>query len=173
MCFSRHVRSPIGSSTGEKEAALIRYSFSSDLRMLPDILHGDINTNATDQDGYTALVAASERGHTDVVNFLLPQGAHINARNKAGNTSTALAAIDCYEAVIRLLLNAEDVDTIVLYGVLCAVVCERHWQVADLLHDRCSLFKPVGHRLYSLGRLRARVLAHQSMRQRPQSPRPR
>ena len=68
--------------------------------MLPDLLHGGANINAADQDGYTALLAASERGHADAVNFLLSQGAHINARNKAGNTSMALAAIDGHEAVI-------------------------------------------------------------------------
>ena len=104
--------------------------------MLPDLLHGGANINATDQDGFTALLAASERGHADVVNFLLPQGAHINARNKAGNTSMTLAAIDGQEAVIRLLLSADDVDTNVLYGALCAAVCKRPWQVADLLHNR-------------------------------------
>ena len=47
--------------------------------------------NAKDKDGTTALMAASARGHFDVVSTLLAAGANINDQNDDGHTALMFA----------------------------------------------------------------------------------
>lgn len=70
-----------------------------------------INVNAKNHLGWTALMLASSRGHTDIVQFLvgLP-GINVNAESKDGRTAVALAFNrgDC--GILEILLDARGID---------------------------------------------------------------
>ncbi|MBQ8468155.1 MAG: ankyrin repeat domain-containing protein [Clostridia bacterium] len=52
---------------------------------------GEIDVNAKDADGYTALMYAAESGNVPAVVLLLEAGAEIDAQNKYGNTALMIA----------------------------------------------------------------------------------
>jgi uncharacterized protein len=72
----------------------------------------DVHTRAEDIAGYTALMMASGRGHTELVRFLLDRGADIDART-LGTRATALmmASEKGHAEVVRFLLDrGADID---------------------------------------------------------------
>lgn len=46
------------------------------------LLANGANVNAEDNEGFTALIIAAERGHTSIVKTLLAEGADVNAKTK-------------------------------------------------------------------------------------------
>ena len=73
--------------------------------------HGaDINAVATNGSGYTALTGAVAGGHTEVVAWLLAQGADPNYRYAAGYSPLLTAAANGHLAIVELLL-ARGADT--------------------------------------------------------------
>jgi ankyrin repeat protein len=59
--------------------------------------------NELGQDGYTAMHAAAENGHLEVLRFLIENGAELNPRVTSGQTPLTLAAAaDQAEAVALL-----------------------------------------------------------------------
>jgi ankyrin repeat protein len=61
-------------------------------------------THAQRSGGVTALLVASERGHADMVQFLLSRGANKEATNSGGWTPLMLAAASRRAEVVALLL---------------------------------------------------------------------
>ena len=57
-----------------------------------------------------ALNIAAEMGNTSIVQMLVDAGAHLNSRNYLGRTPVSSAIENGHEAVVRLLLECEDVD---------------------------------------------------------------
>ena len=58
-----------------------------------------------DGDGSTALFRAAFYNRTDVVRYLLNNGANVNKQNRWGETALHLASIDNYTDVMRILLK--------------------------------------------------------------------
>ena len=58
-----------------------------------------------DGDDWTALKRAAFSNQTDVVRYLLNNGANVNKQNRWGGTALHLASIDNYTDVMRLLLE--------------------------------------------------------------------
>jgi len=70
------------------------------------------------QDGTTALMIASSKGHSSVVRKLLQAGATVNITNQGGWTALYLAAWGGHEDVVELLLEAKadpELKTKVIY----------------------------------------------------------
>jgi ankyrin repeat protein len=61
--------------------------------------------NNKDNNGYTALMIASENGHKEVVELLLNKGANINYKNDDGYTALMLASAKGHKNIVELLLN--------------------------------------------------------------------
>jgi ankyrin repeat protein len=61
--------------------------------------------NRKDDNGWTALHFAANRGHEAVVQLLLNKGADINAKTKTGTTALHIAAQRGSEVVVRLLID--------------------------------------------------------------------
>uniref|UniRef100_A0A1X7SJT1 Uncharacterized protein n=1 Tax=Amphimedon queenslandica TaxID=400682 RepID=A0A1X7SJT1_AMPQE len=51
----------------------------------------------------TALIAAAEEGHYDIVQLLLNNGANQSTRNNSGETALAVAARKGYDNIVQLL----------------------------------------------------------------------
>tara|TARA_B100001123_G_scaffold326155_1_gene366751 strand:+ start:882 stop:1514 length:633 start_codon:yes stop_codon:yes gene_type:complete len=65
----------------------------------------EIDIDITDELGNTALINASNKGHLEVVDFLINNGANINYQNKQGLTAAMKAAENNNFYVIKLLLD--------------------------------------------------------------------
>lgn len=51
------------------------------------------NVNQTDEDGRTALIAASYMGHSEIIEYLLDNGAEIDHQDADGRTALSVAAL--------------------------------------------------------------------------------
>ena len=65
----------------------------------------EVNIDTTDALGNTALINASDKGHVEIVDFLINNGADINYQNKQGQTPAMKAAEKNNFYVIKLLLD--------------------------------------------------------------------
>ena len=65
----------------------------------------EIDIDTTDELGNTALSNASDRGHLEIVDFLINNGADINYQNKQGQTPAMKAAEKNNFYIIKLLLD--------------------------------------------------------------------
>jgi len=66
----------------------------------------NIAVNMKDDYGYTALMEASQRGHTEIARALLAAGANVNMQNKYGDTALMEASQRGHTEVVRALLAA-------------------------------------------------------------------
>jgi ankyrin repeat protein len=66
----------------------------------------EYNIDNQNENGDTALIRASSRGHTEVVKFLIKEGADVNTKDIFGNTALTLASLGGYIEVVKLLLEA-------------------------------------------------------------------
>lgn len=64
------------------------------------LLKNGADVNARDEQDMTALMWASERGHTEMVKLLLENGADVNANNNDGQTAL-MVVCDCDEEYIH------------------------------------------------------------------------
>lgn len=64
-----------------------------------------VNAAGVGADGSTALMASCERGHKDIVEFLLSYGAEKDARGKSGETALMWAVQEGYFGIVELLLQ--------------------------------------------------------------------
>jgi ankyrin repeat protein len=75
----------------------------------------EVTLNGKDQYGYTPLQSAARNGHTDIVKFLIDQGALIEDHEQ-GDQALIDAASDGYFEVIKLLCTEGKVDPNATYG---------------------------------------------------------
>ena len=67
----------------------------------------DVDVNATDDEGETALTAAARAGRTEIVQQLITAGAHLNPKSKSlGTTPLQDAEMRGHEATAKLLRDA-------------------------------------------------------------------
>jgi ankyrin repeat protein len=59
----------------------------------------------TDEEGRTALHYAADRGHEDIVTFLLGQGAQANSRDEDGTTPFMMACVEGHMGVMKVFLQ--------------------------------------------------------------------
>ena len=100
----------------KRTAGAVVYAADAGHRGIVEVLaaHG-ADLHHRGQDG-TALVAASQNGHLDVVKFLLSKKADVNATDKNGATALILASGNGHAEIVSLLLgkgakmNAQNAD---------------------------------------------------------------
>ena len=93
------------------DVALIQNASEGNLDEVRRLLYAGANVNAQLDEGITALIIASSKGHVDVVRLLLQQsGVEVNARAENGATALVVASLAGYDDVVRELLRHSEVD---------------------------------------------------------------
>ncbi|KAJ8599135.1 hypothetical protein CTAYLR_008286 [Chrysophaeum taylorii] len=121
------------------QEALFEASESGNREEVRRHVEDGFNVNVVDQeDGYTALLLASECGKLGVVEELVHAGAALDAKDSFGRTALYAAAVAGHADVVALLshagadANAADDDGRTPFWATCAL---RHLQVASFLLD--------------------------------------
>ena len=65
----------------------------------------DERLDEKDEGGRTALMRASENGHTKVVKLLLDKGASVDEKDERGRTALVWASMEGHAKVVKLLLD--------------------------------------------------------------------
>jgi len=100
------------SNRSRKVRELINAAAVGDTSKVLQILNSGVNVNATfarddsELSGKTALMAASSRGHSDLVQVLIKRGATVDLKHYSGQTALMFAAYSGNESTIRALLEA-------------------------------------------------------------------
>ena len=74
------------------------------------VLEVGSRVDATDNDGRSPLLLASQEGHVDAVKRLIRAGSNVNQKSLDGKTPLRAAALDDHTDVVCVLLQAEDID---------------------------------------------------------------
>ena len=99
---------------------------------------GNINQYPMDHDAVTALILATTRGHSEVVEFLLEMGANIESRSKKEDTPLMRAIThNRYDVAEMLLSKGANPEAVNIYGdsALFRAICKRSTELIDLLLD--------------------------------------
>ncbi|EPE30107.1 Ankyrin repeat-containing protein [Glarea lozoyensis ATCC 20868] len=102
---------------GHEAAVQVLLDYKPDVEAEEALLDNKADMESEDSDGGTALHAASERGHENVVKLLLKTGAKVNATDIDGGTALHRASWNGHLVVVQLLLDAKaDVKARYSYG---------------------------------------------------------
>ncbi|MEW5948828.1 MAG: ankyrin repeat domain-containing protein [Thermodesulfobacteriota bacterium] len=86
--------------------------------------------------GWTPVMLAIEKGHTEMVNFLISRGANIEAQNQEGGTPLIVASYNGHPNIVELLIEkGAQVNTRSIAGQspLRFAVMQNHFEIAKLL----------------------------------------
>lgn len=129
----------INAKYGEEDKTALMYTTSVGVARL--LMEQDgIDVNATDVDGWTALIYACSGGDEEFLRLLLSRNKFdINARTNIGETALIIAASNGNEAVVRLLLEREDLQVSVKDDYGCTALSSATPGVAQLLKIRLNI----------------------------------
>jgi ankyrin repeat protein len=111
------------------------YISDSDIFDLLLVANRNVDIDASDESGMTALHFATATSNVTCARFLLSNGANPNTRNQNGSTPLHFAAMFAKDMdIVELLVNHKDVD---------AVNCLDNSELNALMH--CATFNENGH----------------------------
>ena len=102
------------------------------------LLEQNVDVNAKDNYGQTALMLAEGEGHTEIVEILIDNGADVNAKDIYGKTALMWAAINGHTEIVEILIdNGADVNAKDNDGQTALMLAEGegHTEAAKLLID--------------------------------------
>lgn len=92
--------------------ALFQAVATNNPRVVELLLAARAPINATDENGWTALMIAARDNNPNLVRLLLARGAAVNAKNKIGETALIQAAYNDHPALVQILLDqGASIDT--------------------------------------------------------------
>lgn len=99
--------------------------------------------NAVSKEKTSALMAAAQSGHEEIVRILISHGAAVDLRNNHGETALIIAASEGHKKVVRALIDARaSVDMVDKDGesaMTYAVVNNHNDVVLELLHVKTAM----------------------------------
>jgi len=121
--FLKVDNNPIVQTEEEQELNLLYSSRTGNLSRLRELIESGTNINATDYNGYTALIYAVINNHFDIVEYLVSSNIDINAKNNDGLTATYFAVGLNRLNILRYLLDNNNnlTDDIIYDSVLFAI----------------------------------------------------
>ena len=96
----------LAGTTFAADTPLIEAARSQDLASVRALLQENVDVNAAQPDGATALHWAAHRNNRELADLLLRAGANVDATNDYGVTSLILACLNASAPLIETLLNA-------------------------------------------------------------------
>lgn len=69
------------------------------------IIESGANIDSVNEDGFTPLMAASKKGHKELVQHLIENNANVNHLGPSGHTPLILAATNGHTAVVKILVE--------------------------------------------------------------------
>jgi len=95
------------------------------------------NVNQPNEEGQTFLMLASFNGHTELCDYLIKNGAHVEFRDNSGRTSLMYASTGPFATTVELLLNnganVNSVDHGEKFTALMNAAAEGQMQVVKIL----------------------------------------
>ena len=85
---------------------LFQSAANGDLAAARREIESGADVNARDNHDFTALMYASEHGHTEIVNLLIGAGADVNAQSDDGHTALLSAMEQGHTETARMLEHA-------------------------------------------------------------------
>ena len=86
-------------------------AWTGDVSKIGDMMESGMPVDILDEYGNTALMNAARNNRTDVVRYLLANGANVNKQDRSGNTALHKASNNNHTDVVRCLLaNGANVD---------------------------------------------------------------
>ena len=105
---------------------LVQAAKAADTEGVRALLQEDVDVNATDADGTTALQWAAYRGDSETAALLIKAGANVNTANRRGVTPLSAACeAGSGTIVTRLLKAGADPNTTKLSGATALMLCAR------------------------------------------------
>jgi ankyrin repeat protein len=89
-----------------KEEMLRSASFSGYLSIVRELISQGVNINASESNGWTALMYAAAKGNLDIFQVLLAAGADVNLKERSGETALSKAVYWGHLEIVNLLLSA-------------------------------------------------------------------
>ncbi|MCF8378823.1 MAG: ankyrin repeat domain-containing protein [Bacteroidales bacterium] len=90
-----------------EEDLLRNAGLDGDIETVKEMIARNVNVNALDQDGRSALMFASFNGHLEIVRTLKEKGAKINLQDYVGRTALMFASSGKFPETVKFLLENE------------------------------------------------------------------
>lgn len=114
--------------------ALVQAAKENDAEETRRLIEEDVDVNAIDDKGKTALMFATEKNSVDVAKILIAAGANINAKeNEYGETALMYAAAQNALDVAKLLIEAGTNINAKNYGGKTALMLAEENDAADVI----------------------------------------
>src|SRR3990167_527415 len=126
-------------SHGENLLEIIRsYPQEYTLALIKELDAADLNSIKNNY-GSTALIIATEKGHTDIALLLIEKGADLNIKNRDGDTALIIATEKGHTDIAHLLIEKGANVNIRNEGGDTALIVaaeKRHTDIAHLLIEK-------------------------------------
>jgi len=104
-------RGELGNIRQTLVANFLQSAKNGELENVEMYLSMGINANTKGDNGYTALIMASERGYISMAKLLITYSADVNIKGDDGNTAIILASLNGQTEIAKLLLtNKAQID---------------------------------------------------------------
>ena len=140
-------------SVSSWDAKLYKSSFDGDIESLNDALAQGGRVTVRSSEGITPMLAAAERGHTDICSLLLAHGSNVNDQDTKGFTPLLAAAQNGHLNVCGLLLahgsNVNEVVSVVKHTALHYAAVQGHNALVEALLSWGAEVNPQDHHAYT------------------------
>jgi len=93
--------------------------------------------NLPNEDGQSFLMLAAFNGHTQLCEYIIKNGAHVEARDNSGRTALMYASTGPFAATVKMLLNnganSNSVDHVEKWSALMNAAAEGQMEVVQIL----------------------------------------
>jgi ankyrin repeat protein len=102
------------SNEEKNKRLLIEASKDGKIEVVKSLIDTGVDINTTNSNGFTSLILASERCHTEIIELLVKAGADVNLKDgRYGSTALIFATYHDCEEIVKLLIKAKSDTNIV------------------------------------------------------------